>query len=123
MVEQLKRYLWNLLQMVEGLEAIVITDRDGVPVIKVKSDTTPELSMKPAFLATFAMAADQASKLGLSANKSIICSYSSYQVVHFNKQPLFVSLIANAKANTGLLMDLESELESLLPELKAAVDV
>ncbi|XP_041469178.1 ragulator complex protein LAMTOR3-like [Lytechinus pictus] len=123
MVEQLKRYLWSLLQMVEGLEAIVITDRDGVPVIKVKSDTTPEHAMRPAFLATFAMAADQASKLGLSANKSIICTYSSHQVVHFNKQPLFVSLIATRKANTGLLMDLESELEGLLPELKAAIDV
>lgn len=58
----------------------MITDRDGVPVVSVADDTTPELAMRASFLSTFGMATDQGSKLGLGKNKTIICMYSSYQV-------------------------------------------
>lgn len=63
--------------------SIVVSDRDGTPVIRVNSDDiTAEvgLATRPAFIATFAMATDQASKLGLGKNQSIICMYSNYQV-------------------------------------------
>ncbi|XP_022103795.1 ragulator complex protein LAMTOR3-A-like [Acanthaster planci] len=123
MVEELRKYFSRLLHMVEGLEAIIITDRDGVPVIKVTSEAVPEHALKPAFLATFAMAADQASKLGLSHNKSIICMYGAYQVVQFNELPLVISLIASSTANTGLLLCMESELQGVLQELKTAIEV
>lgn len=97
---------------VEGLHAIVVTDRDGVPVIKgnsiiwvpgvfvyllklnlrfimfsylVANDNAPEYALRPAFLSTFALATDQGSKLGLSKNKSIICYYNTYQVLSLLK--------------------------------------
>lgn len=69
-----------------GLQCVLVTDRDGVPLIKVCTDTAPELAMKPAFLSTFAMATDQSSKLGLGRNQHIICMYSNYQVVTASKQ-------------------------------------
>lgn len=65
----------------EGLHGILITDRDGVPVVSVASEKAPELAMRASFLSTFGMATDQASKLGLGKNKTIICTYSSYQVI------------------------------------------
>ncbi|XP_061742780.1 ragulator complex protein LAMTOR3 isoform X2 [Nerophis ophidion] len=80
MIDDLKKYLFKQLQSVEGIHAIVVTDRDGVPVIKVASDNAPGPAMKPGFLSTFALATDQGSKLGLSKNKSIICYYNSYQI-------------------------------------------
>ncbi|XP_072032279.1 ragulator complex protein LAMTOR3-like isoform X2 [Amphiura filiformis] len=123
MVEELKKYFWKLMQMVDGLEAIVVTDRDGVPVIKVATEAVPQLALKPHFLSTFAMAADQASKLGLSKNKSIVCTYNSYQVIHFNKTPLVISLIASNDANTGMILNLETELEDVLQELKTAIEI
>uniref|UniRef100_U3I6A8 Late endosomal/lysosomal adaptor and MAPK and MTOR activator 3 n=1 Tax=Anas platyrhynchos platyrhynchos TaxID=8840 RepID=U3I6A8_ANAPP len=86
---------------VEGLHAIVVSDRDGVPVIKVANDNAPEHALRPGFLSTFALATDQGSKLGLSKNKSIICYYNTYQVVQFNRLPLVVSFIASSNANTG----------------------
>lgn len=61
----------------------MVTDRDGTPLIRVTSDdVTPEvgLATRPTFLATFTMATDQASKLGLGKNQSIVCQYSNYQV-------------------------------------------
>ncbi|XP_029986649.1 ragulator complex protein LAMTOR3 isoform X2 [Sphaeramia orbicularis] len=79
MADDLKRYLYKQLQSVEGLHAIVVTDRDGVPVIKVANDNAPVHALRPGFLSTFALATDQGSKLGLSKNKSIICYYNTYQ--------------------------------------------
>ncbi|MBZ3886476.1 Ragulator complex protein LAMTOR3 [Sciurus carolinensis] len=108
---------------VEGLHAIVVSDRDGVPVIKVANDNAPEHALRPGFLSTFALATDQGSKLGLSKNKSIICYYNTYQVVQFNRLPLVVSFIASSNANTGLIVSLEKELAPLFEELIKVVEV
>uniref|UniRef100_A0A8C3L8I7 Late endosomal/lysosomal adaptor, MAPK and MTOR activator 3 n=1 Tax=Chrysolophus pictus TaxID=9089 RepID=A0A8C3L8I7_CHRPC len=103
--QDLKRFLYKKLPSVEGLHAIVVSDRDGVPVIKVANDNAPEHALRPGFLSTFALATDQGSKLGLSKNKSIICYYNTYQVVQFNRLPLVVSFIASSNANTGTSSD------------------
>nr|XP_044998465.1 ragulator complex protein LAMTOR3 isoform X1 [Jaculus jaculus] len=119
----LKRFLYKKLPSVEGLHAIVVSDRDGVPVIKVANDNAPEHALRPGFLSTFALATDQGSKLGLSKNKSIICYYNTYQVVQFNRLPLVVSFIASSNANTGLIVSLEKELAPLFEELIKVVEV
>lgn len=80
MFQELKKFLYQLLNSVEGLHSILITDRDGVPVISVANDKAPELAMRASFLSTFGMGTDQGSKLGLGKNKTIISMYSSYQV-------------------------------------------
>ncbi|KAM9295850.1 ragulator complex protein LAMTOR3 isoform 2-T2 [Morus bassanus] len=85
MADDLKRFLYKKLPSVEGLHAIVVSDRDGVPVIKVANDNAPEHALRPGFLSTFALATDQGSKLGLSKNKSIICYYNTYQPVRVRK--------------------------------------
>uniref|UniRef100_A0A8C9VTP1 Late endosomal/lysosomal adaptor, MAPK and MTOR activator 3 n=1 Tax=Scleropages formosus TaxID=113540 RepID=A0A8C9VTP1_SCLFO len=108
---------------VEGLHAIVVTDRDGVPVIKVANDNAPEYALRPAFLSTFALATDQGSKLGLSNNKSIICYYNTYQIVQFNRLPLVISFIASSSANTGLIISLEKDLAPLIEDLRQVVEV
>ncbi|XP_063278977.1 ragulator complex protein LAMTOR3 isoform X1 [Prinia subflava] len=118
MADDLKRFLYKKLPSVEGLHAIVVSDRDGVPVIKVANDNAPEHALRPGFLSTFALATDQGSKLGLSKNKSIICYYNTYQVVQFNRLPLVVSFIASSNANTGLIVSLEKELTPLFEELR-----
>lgn len=68
---------------------IIVTDRDGTPVISAKADDAPleiGLATKPTFLATYTMATDQASKLGLGKNQSIVCMYSNYQVVYHREK-------------------------------------
>lgn len=65
---------------------IIVTDRDGTPVINVKADSYVEIGLatKPQFIATYTMATDQASKLGLGKNQSIVCMYSNYQVSQYD---------------------------------------
>nr|XP_045006601.1 ragulator complex protein LAMTOR3-like [Jaculus jaculus] len=119
MAGDLKRFLHKKLPSVEGLHAIVVSDRDGVPVIKVANDNAPEHALRPGFLSTFALATDQGSKLGLKAS----CYCNTYQVVQFNRLPLVVSFIASSNANTGLIVSLEKELAPLFEELIKVVEV
>ncbi|XP_074113222.1 late endosomal/lysosomal adaptor, MAPK and MTOR activator 3 [Cotesia typhae] len=121
MTVELKKFLYQLLTSVEGLHSILITDRDGVPVVSVSTDTAPELAMRTSFLSTFGMATDQGSKLGLGKNKTIMCMYSSYQVIQMNKLPLVVSFIASQSCNTGHILALENRIDPILCNLKCAV--
>ncbi|XP_014474203.1 PREDICTED: ragulator complex protein LAMTOR3-A isoform X2 [Dinoponera quadriceps] len=118
---ELKKFLYGLLSGIEGLHSILITDRDGVPVVSVADEKAPELAMRASFLSTFGMATDQGSKLGLGKNKIIICMYSNYQVVQMNKLPLVVSFIASHNCNTGHILSLENKIDPILSSLKNAV--
>ncbi|XP_075211879.1 late endosomal/lysosomal adaptor, MAPK and MTOR activator 3 [Lycorma delicatula] len=121
MAEEMKKYLQYLLQKVDGLHCIAVTDRDGVSILKVANDKVPEMATRPSFLSTFGMATDQGSKLGLGRNRSVICFYSSYQIVQMNNLPFIVSFVASTKCNTGHILALDQPLQELLQDLKRTV--
>ena len=123
MAEDLQRYLKTLLQSEEGLQGIIVSDRDGVHLVEAKDDSISSGVLKPPFLGTFSIASEQASKLGLGRNKSIISYYTSHQVVQFCHFPLVVTFIAKTNANTGMIYLVEEGLRDAIGDLKAAVSV
>lgn len=48
--------------------------------MRVSQDKNVDFTLTPSFISTFTTASDQASKLGLNKNKTIISMYSNYQV-------------------------------------------
>ncbi|XP_065051243.1 ragulator complex protein LAMTOR3-A-like [Rhopilema esculentum] len=121
MTEALHSFFHEMLERADGLLAIMVTDREGVPVIKVNQSNCPELATRGSFLATFSTATEQASKLGLSKNKNMICLYQSYQIIMFNFSPLVVTVIAKGSANTGMILSLEDEFSEILKDLSKTV--
>lgn len=121
MTEETKRVLQEILTKVPGLYCILITDREGVPVVKVCTEKAPEGAMRFGFITTFGLAVDQGSKLGLGRTSTLICYYSQYQVIQMNKLPLVLTFIASQDCNTGHIMALENRLESLISELSLVV--
>ncbi|KAF4527466.1 hypothetical protein B566_EDAN016276 [Ephemera danica] len=117
----MNNYLQKLLSRIDGLYCIIISDRDGVPVLKVSTEDAPEKAMRTNFLSTFGIATDQGGKLGLGKTKTIICMYSTYQVIQLNKLPLMVTFVGSMECNTGHVLSLESQLEPLLPVLRGVV--
>lgn len=77
--------------------------------------------MRPSFISTFGMATDQASKLGLGKNKSVVCMYAKYQVVHISKLPIVISFIATHDSNTGHILTLEDQIDPLLNDLRCTI--
>ncbi|KFM74931.1 hypothetical protein X975_08459, partial [Stegodyphus mimosarum] len=117
------QFLREMLHRVDGLLAVMITDRDGIPVVMSRTGKVPDVVSKQNFLASVSLAIEQAGKLGCGKNRRIMCMFNSFQVVHFNKSPLMVSLVASAEANTGLLLSLESELNDFIEDLKAVIGI
>lgn len=116
-----EKYFNSLLHKVNGLRLILITDRDGVPLLKVCKDENVDFNLMPSFIPTFTASHDQAGKLGLGRNKTIISMYSNYQVVQMNKLPLILTFVGTENCNTGHLLALEHQLDSHLEEIKLAV--
>ncbi|KAG5880174.1 hypothetical protein JTB14_001664 [Gonioctena quinquepunctata] len=121
MVEEARKFLQDILSKVDGLYCIMITDRDGVPLLKVGTEKTPEHATRPNFISTFGLAIDQGSKLGLGKTSTLICSYLQYQIIQINKLPLIISFITSDSCNTGHVLALEAELDPILSELSLVV--
>ncbi|XP_059170261.1 ragulator complex protein LAMTOR3-A-like isoform X2 [Physella acuta] len=120
MTEELKSYLFKLMATVEGLFAIAITDRDGVVIIKA-NQMAPDSALRPPFLSVFGVKTEQASKMGMGPNKRIINFYDKYQTVQINNHPLLLHFIADKNANTGLILELENELDDVLKDVSKVV--
>eukprot|EP00123_Amoebidium_parasiticum_P000252 comp10617_c0_seq1/m.5302 comp10617_c0_seq1/g.5302 ORF comp10617_c0_seq1/g.5302 comp10617_c0_seq1/m.5302 type:complete len:131 (-) comp10617_c0_seq1:92-484(-) len=107
----------RLLPRIPGLLAVVLSDRDGVIVEQARTDGLPDGLPSPAFLATLAVASEQAGKLGLKRSKGIAAMFNDVQIVHFWVSPFVISLYAKADASTAVLMDLEGELQQAVRPL------
>lgn len=129
MAAELHKGLHQILQKVDGLYGIILSDRDGVTILKAHVDPPPSSPSSPGtpfpesilrvnFLATFSTATEQASKLGMGRNEKIISIYQKFQIIQFNKLPVVVTLIAKKDANTGFLL---TTIEELLSPLVVAV--
>lgn len=119
-VELFTKELNQLIKSIPGLLAVLIIDRDGVPLIQVHKDLAPELAMQASALSLTVLAADQVAKLGFGKCNTICCDYENYQVVTFSKpsSSLIVTLIANSKANTGMLLALGPDFDPVVNELR-----
>lgn len=121
MIEEINKYLSEQMKKVNELYCLIITDRDGVPIIKILNEKCPETSMKPIFLSTFSTASDQASKLGLGKNESILCIYKNYQILQVNYFPFIIRYIASHKVNTGHMYTLHDHIKPVIEELKLSI--
>lgn len=121
MTEELKSYLTKLMRTVDGLHAIVITDRDGVVIVKVSTQHAPDPALKPSFLSTFGVMTEQASKMALGGNKRIINFYEKFQTIQLNNNPMLVHFIADRDSNTGSILELEGDLMDVLKDISKVV--
>lgn len=118
-----KKYFTQIMKMVDGVLAIAVTDREGIPVLLVKDDKLPPDAAKPRVLSSAALTFEQASKLGLGQTQNVTVFFTSHQMVCFNKMPLAVTVIADRKANTGHILSLEKEISNVVNAMKGIVDL
>ncbi|XP_070505131.1 ragulator complex protein LAMTOR3 homolog [Chironomus tepperi] len=123
MSDEVKKFFNSLLFKINGLKTIIISDRDGVPILKISEDGKfPELGTKQQFLATFSIATEQSSKMLLGQNKSIILMYKSTTVVQLNKTPLIITFVGTENCNTGHILSLDNEIDKYIGEYKVILD-
>ncbi|KAI9296175.1 hypothetical protein K502DRAFT_329249 [Neoconidiobolus thromboides FSU 785] len=94
-----QKHFEKLLTRIEGLNAIALSDKEGVIIYKayMKEDFNTILESS-SLTSVFLIASEQ-----------------------FNFNNCIINIIAEPKANTGILMDLYSELDSLSKQMFDAI--
>jgi mitogen-activated protein kinase kinase 1 interacting protein 1 len=122
MAEDLYKYFTQLMDMVDGINAIVVTDREGVSVLQVKALPVIDASLRPQVLSIPPMTMEQAGKLGLGQTKTIIVISEDSQMISFNKMPLTVTVMAEKSANTGHILALEADFNAAVQQMKQVIE-
>merc|ERR1719402_1794272 len=107
-MEDVKKWMESRLGSVPGLLAIIVTDREGVPVVRASTAECPETAVRPTFLGGGfnGSLAEQASKLGVGSCLGMAAVYQTHQftlllfssqnlqLVHCLCEELVVTLVA-----------------------------
>ncbi|RKP13717.1 Ragulator complex protein LAMTOR3 [Piptocephalis cylindrospora] len=127
--EELGRHFQELVSTSDGLHAAMLSDREGVQLTMAQGPDLPQDIIDPTLNATFSSTSGHASKLGIGKNHTITTLYGMYQVIQTASRgdspgQLVITLIAEASANTGMLIDLAERLaEAIRPFSEALGEV
>lgn len=121
MTESLDSFAARILQRVVGLQAVLISDRDGVQLVKQTKDDYKEESTDNHLATTFAVASEQASKLRMGKNLTITSFFEERVIVHVNHFPLIISMIGDSDLNVGVLLSFVSDIKKLLDPLRSNI--
>ncbi|KXN66342.1 Roadblock/LC7 domain-containing protein [Conidiobolus coronatus NRRL 28638] len=113
-MSELNELLKELINRVDGLIGIVLTDRDGIVITSVSQDEhSTELIETLPLTSTYSLVSDQANKMGLGRSEILVSKFDNFQLVQFNYTEFFLNLISDEVNNIGILMDLKPELNSI----------
>mmetsp|Transcript_45150 Transcript_45150/g.97993 ORF Transcript_45150/g.97993 Transcript_45150/m.97993 type:complete len:132 (+) Transcript_45150:40-435(+) len=110
-------YLSALCDRVAGLQTIIVTDRDGVVILRAPEQAIDDHRNEQIMTTIFSLTTDQTSKIkALGQANHILTFYDTCICLQANHLPLVITLKASLTANPGELLD-------LLPDLKKALDI
>ncbi|KAK0409642.1 hypothetical protein QR680_004671 [Steinernema hermaphroditum] len=109
--------LQTILNSSSDIASIFITDMKGIQVAAVGEDHRNKTQMYNAFK----VSVDQSDKIGIGRQKCAVYGYSSSQIVMISMEHLIVFIVARANANTGMLMEMRTQLQPVAEALLNAI--
>ena len=121
-LDDLRRPLTEKLTEVFGLEAMAISDRDGVILLKVMLDTASVLDkyLTPDFLSSHGNISELSSQLDLGDSEYTVTAYDKLTVVHVHHPTAEVTVSLFSKTEDcvlGQVLDFAKELEPLVADI------
>jgi predicted regulator of Ras-like GTPase activity (Roadblock/LC7/MglB family) len=114
--EEIEEALAAVVEAVPGLSGIWVLDRDGIPILGTGQELPAEAAERSIPLeASFALAADQVSKLQLGTCRSITALYQSVVLVLVSAGPMVISLLGDADADPETLVAVAPRVQVALP--------
>lgn len=106
----------GLTESIQGLKALVITDRDGVVVYQI--ERSPGAATRCAEMSTaFSSGWDQTNKLLVGAFRRAVLEYQQEVFIALPFLPLLVILLVEKGSNLGLVFSLEPWLHNFTNQL------
>eukprot|EP00922_Rhytidocystis_sp_ex-Travisia-forbesii_P020585 GHVS01030261.1.p1 GENE.GHVS01030261.1~~GHVS01030261.1.p1 ORF type:complete len:154 (+),score=33.18 GHVS01030261.1:156-617(+) len=124
-VYNIRRFLMDALNRVDGLQQILVTDRDGVVILKVplEPDEMRNPRIDQALTTVFSSSNDQTSKLAYIGKINYVLSlYDEGLVLQVNAAPLVLTFHADVDTNTGEILELLSPMVEALEGMRRAVE-
>jgi len=121
-MEELRKHLGTYMSQDPDLVGIILSDREGVPLLRVTTPECPDSVSRISFLSSFAGTSQEVGgKLGLGRNNTLVAVYGNYQVIHHQHQSVVMTLIGKVEASTGLLMNMTETLQPFLSDISAVI--
>ena len=107
----------QLFSHIDGIEAILIRDKDGVPVLKLPTNEAVDQLDLQTLIPPVQILQDQSSRMNLKKLKTVVTYWSARQIITYNVPPLVIIVAADTNVNTGALLNLYNDLQSMASEV------
>ena len=123
MVEELRRVLSQHIAEIPGILALVISDKDGVPILQANIDNahTVDACLRYQFLSSHAIVKESSKKVQLNGMKKALVCYKDKQILSVMHGSLILSIIGKANANTGQMENLAKQMQPIVNDVSNAV--
>ncbi len=106
----------NLFSHIDGIEAVLVLDKDGTPLLKLPTaEAVDQLDLQTA-VPSAQILQDQSSRMNLKKLKTIITYWSARQIITYNVPPLVFIIAADTNVNTGALINLYNDFQTITAE-------
>jgi len=119
---QISMTLPNIFAHIDGIEAVLILDKDSRALLKFPTDEAVDELDLLGLVPTVQLLQDQSSRINLKTLKTSITYWSTRQIITYNVPPFVFILAADTNVNTGALVNLYNDFQILVSnELKNTV--
>lgn len=103
----------QLFAHIDGIEAVLILDKDGTPVLKLPTaDAVDQLDLQT-IIPSAQTLQDQSQRMNLRKLKTIVTYWSARQIITYNVPPLVFIIAADTNVNTGALLNLYNDFQAI----------
>ncbi|UJR22393.1 hypothetical protein I4U23_025454 [Adineta vaga] len=106
----------QLFAHIDGIEAILILDKDGTPIIKLPNNAAVDQLDLQTLLPSAQILQDQSSRMNLKKLKTVVTYWSARQIITYNVPPLTIIIAADRNVNTGALLNLYNDFQTIASE-------
>lgn len=102
-----------LFAHIDGIEAVLVLDKEGVPILKLPSSEAVDQLDLQAVVPSAQTLQDQSQRMNLKTLRTVVTYWSARQIITYNVPPLVFIIAADTNVNTGALLNLYDEFKSI----------
>jgi len=106
----------QLFAHIDGIEAVLILDKDGTPILKLPTAEAVDQLDLQTIIPSAQTLQDQSQRMNLKKLKTVVTYWSARQIITYNVPPLVFIIAADTNVNTGALLNLYNDFQAIASE-------
>jgi predicted regulator of Ras-like GTPase activity (Roadblock/LC7/MglB family) len=106
----------QLFAHIDGIEAVLILDKDGTPILKLPTAEAVDQLDLQTIIPSAQTLQDQSQRMNLKKLKTVVTYWSARQIITYNVPPLVFIIAADTNVNTGALLNLYNDFQTIAAE-------